>query len=67
MLILGGILIWQVRVDDLVFELLEVTEDFRGISSYYPRAAYIAGNLLMLVYLWLKRKDLMYWLPVRGK
>lgn len=64
MLLLGGILFWQVRVDELVFELLEITEDFRGISSLYPRATYIAGNLIMAVYLWFKRRDLLYWLPV---
>jgi hypothetical protein len=63
MLILGGIILWQIEIDNMVFDLLNTNVEYRGYSAYYPRAIYMAGSLVMLVYLWFKRRDLMFWFP----
>jgi len=63
MLALGGIILWQIEIDNLVFALLNTTIEYAGYSSYYPWRLYTAGNPVMLIYLFLKRKDLMYWFP----
>ncbi len=63
MLVLGGIILWQIEIDNMVFALLNTTVEYRGYSAYYPRAIYMAGSLVMLVYLWFKRRDLMFWFP----
>ncbi len=65
MLVLGGIILWQIAIDNMVFELLNTTVEYRGYSAYYPRAIYMIGSLAMLVYLWFKRRDLMYWFPAK--
>lgn len=65
MLALGGIIHWQIELDNLVFAILDITVDYRGFSSYYPWTLYWAGNFLMLIYLWFKRMDLMYWFPAK--
>ena len=61
----AAILYWQVAIDNMVFDLLGVTVDYRGISSYYPRGLYMIGLPIMLIYLWFNRHDLMYWLPAK--
>jgi hypothetical protein len=63
MLLLGGIILWQIEIDNLVFALLGTTIEYSGYSSYYPWRLYTSGNAVMLVYLWFKRRDLMYWFP----
>ncbi len=63
MLILGGIILWQIEIDNMVFDLLNTNVEYRGYSAYYPRTIYMAGSLVMLVYLWFKRRDLMFWFP----
>jgi len=63
MLALGGIILWQIEIDNMVFALLNTTTEARGYSSIYPWWLYTTGNPLMLVYLWFKRRDLMYWFP----
>lgn|GEM_PF-4705886 len=64
MLLLGGIILWQIEIDNLVFALLGTTIEYSGYSSYYPWRLYTSGNAVMLIYLWFKRRDLMYWFPV---
>jgi hypothetical protein len=66
MLVLGGIILWQIEIDNMVFALLNTTTESRGYSSIYPWWLYTTGNPLMLVYLWFKRRDLMYWFPSKG-
>jgi hypothetical protein len=63
MLVLGGIILWQIEIDNMVFALLNTTTESRGYSSIYPWWLYTTGTPLMLVYLWFKRRDLMYWFP----
>ncbi len=63
MLVLGGIILWQIEIDNMVFDLLNTNVEYRGYSAYYPRTIYMAGSLVMLVYLWFKRRDLMFWFP----
>jgi hypothetical protein len=63
MLALGVIILWQIEVDYMVFDLLNTTVESRGFSSYYPWYLYTIGSPLMLAYLWTKRRDLMYWFP----
>jgi hypothetical protein len=62
-LALGGIILWQIEIDYMVFGLLNTTVEYRGFSSYYPWYLYTTGTPLMLFYLWFKRRDLMYWFP----
>ncbi|MBK9781249.1 MAG: toll/interleukin-1 receptor domain-containing protein [Anaerolineales bacterium] len=63
MLVLGGIILWQIEIDNMVFALLNTNVEYRGYSAYYPRAIYMVGSLVMSIYLWLKRRDLMFWFP----
>lgn len=67
MLALGGIILWQIEIDNMVFDLLNTNVEYRGYSAYYPRTIYMAGSLVMLVYLWFKRRDLMFWFPEKNK
>lgn len=67
MLTLGGIILWQIEIDYMVFDLLETTLQDIGYSSYYPYRFYLWGNALMLVYLFIKRKNLMYWFPSKKR
>lgn len=64
LLALGVIILWQIEIDFMVFDLLNTTVEDRGFSSYYPWYLYMTGTPLMLSYLWFKRRDLMYWFPI---
>lgn len=65
--LLGLIIWWQGAIDGTIFDILNLEVDDRGFSSLYSYYLYIYGGLLMLVYLFIKRKDLMRWFPARGK
>ncbi len=67
MLTLGGIILWQIEIDNLVFALLGTTVEYSGYSSYYPWRLYTWGNAVMLIYLFINRKSLMYWFPAKIK
>lgn len=66
MLILGAIIYWQISIDENVLGILELETDARGYSSYYPQVLYIAGNMIMAIYLFIKRADLRRWLPAKA-
>jgi len=65
MLLLGGIILWQIQIDNMVFDLLGTTIEYAGYSSYYPWRLYTWGNAVMLIYLFIKRQGLMYWFPAK--
>lgn len=62
---LGLIILWQNQIDGSVLDILGLAVDVRGYSSYYPSALFILGGLIMLIYLIINRRELMYWFPSR--
>jgi glucan phosphoethanolaminetransferase (alkaline phosphatase superfamily) len=60
---LGLIIFWQTVIDSNVLDALNLEVDDRGYSSLYPEYLFIYGGLLMLIYLFVKRKELRRWLP----
>lgn len=65
--LLGLIIWWQGAIDGTILDILNLEVDNRGYSSLYSYYLYMYGGLLMLVYLFIKRKDLMRWFPARDK
>jgi hypothetical protein len=63
---LGLIIYWQTVIDSNVLDALNLQVDDRGYSSLYPEYLFIYGGLLMLIYLFIKRKDLRRWLPAKA-
>jgi hypothetical protein len=63
MLLLGGIIYWQVVIDSTILTILNLEADVFGYSSYYPTYFYLIGNALMAVYLFFNRADLKRWFP----
>lgn len=64
---LGVIIFWQGAIDGNILDILNLEVDNRGYSSLYPYYLFVYGGLLMLIFLIIKRKDLMRWFPARGK
>lgn len=70
MLGLGALIIWQLAISSTVFEafgVFEVEDDFRGFSAYFPVVIYGIGNLIMLIFVLLKRADMRRWFPAKVK
>ena len=65
MLLLGAIIYWQIYIDSTVLDILDLEEDYLGLSSQYPMYFYLVGNLAMAVYLFINHADLKRWLPAR--
>lgn len=63
---LGSIIWWQGEIDGTILDILGFDVDIRGYSSLYPYYLFIFGGLLMLFYLFLKRRDLKRWFPARS-
>ena len=63
MVLLGAIIYWQTLIDTSVLDILNLEEDYLGISSYYPTYFYLIGNLVMIFYLFINRADLRRWFP----
>ena len=63
---LGLIIFWQTVIDSNVLTVLNLEVDDRGYSSLYPEYLFIYGGLIMLIYLFIKRKELRRWLPARN-
>jgi hypothetical protein len=75
MLILGALIFWQIIINSSVLEAYGVydnVDDFRGFSADFPPIIYVVGNILMLIFVLLKRADMRRWFPAhtqrpRGK
>ncbi len=68
MLGLGGLIFWQFMINGTVLEAFGVYEnvnDFRGFSADFPPLIYVAGNLLMAIFVFLKRADMRRWFPAK--
>lgn len=68
MLGLGALIFWQVMINDTVLEAFGVFEninDIRGFSADFPPLIYIAGNILMTIFVFLKRADMRRWFPAK--
>lgn len=63
---LGLIIYWQGAIDGTILDILNLEVDDRGYSSLYSYYLYVYGGLLMLIYLVIKRRDLMRWFPARN-
>ena len=65
---LGLLILWQnlasISIDDVI---LIDENDFRGMSALFPPVIYVLGNILMGIFLVLKRKDVRYWFLKKTK
>jgi len=59
----GAIIYWQGLIDFSVLDILNLDVDNRGLSSFYAEYLYEYGGLIMLIYLFIKNKDLKRWFP----
>jgi hypothetical protein len=70
MLVLGGLVLWQLGLGDWVAEALgtfDVPDDFRGFSSFFPPVIYFVGNFIMLIFSLRKRREINRWFPSKVK
>jgi TIR domain len=69
MLGLGALIAWQYFfINDMILEAFGVFEnvnDFRGFSAEIPPIIYVAGNVLMSIFVFLKRADMRRWFPAK--
>jgi hypothetical protein len=69
MLVLGGLIFWQILINETVLDAFVSweTDDWRGLSAYFPPIVYLIGNLLMLVFVLRQRADMRRWFPAKVK
>lgn len=68
MLGLGSLIVWQYEINNTVLEAFGVFEnvnDFRGFSAEFPLWIYIAGNVLMAIFVFWKRAEMRRWFPAK--
>jgi hypothetical protein len=67
MLVLGGLIFWQVLINEIVLDAFVgwESDDWRGLSAYFPPVVYGIGNILMLVFVLRNRAAMRRWFPAK--
>jgi hypothetical protein len=66
MLLLGLIILYQNQFDAVFLDYIGIEEDVRGFSSYFPPVIYLAGNLIMIIFIAVRYKNVRLWFPARA-
>ena len=61
----GAIIHWQGLIDFAVLDILNIEVDNRGLSSFFAGYLYQYGGLVILIYLFIKNRDLRRWFPAK--
>ena len=69
MLGLGALIAWQLAISTTISDAFVdyESDDFRGLSSFFPVLVYFIGNFIMLILVIWKRADMRRWFPAKVK
>lgn len=69
--VLGFLLLWEAILGNQVFEALQSYEKninaMADIVTYFPLMIYVLGGIIMAVFLFTNRRDIMLWFPAKRK
>jgi hypothetical protein len=67
---LGGLLLWEAILGNQVFEALQQEKNMNqlaDVATYLPLIIYVLGGMIMAVFLFTSRRDIMLWFPAKIK